>query len=212
MSERPILAADLDLAPCPADCPLPVQQIRCLHPIGTEPLPEKLEAFLDAGPPPVYIGFGSMTDPAAASTTRCVLDAVERARCRAVISRGWAGLGEGSLPEGVFIAGTVSHASLFPRCALVVHHGGAGTTTSAARAGVPQLVVPHLLDQFYWAGRVHALGLGPPALRRRKLSPEALAERIGAVTDNDLLYERAQALGSRLAALGPTAPDLDALL
>jgi UDP:flavonoid glycosyltransferase YjiC (YdhE family) len=112
----------------------------------------------------------------------------------------------------VFVTESVPHDALFRRCALVVHHGGAGTTTSAARAGVPQLLIPHLLDQFYWAGQVHTLGLGPPALKRRKLAPGPLAERISEALDNELLLERARELATKLAALGPTAPDLDVIL
>ena len=75
------------------------------------------------------------------------------------MSRGWAGLGDVPLPEHVFCVGPVAHARLFPRTALVVHHGGAGTTTTTARAGVPQLVIPHAVDQYYWGGRVAELGL-----------------------------------------------------
>jgi len=211
MSERPLLAADRALAWVGSDCRTEVQQIRCLHPVDLSPLPEKLEGFLAAGPAPVFVGFGSMTDPTPAATTRTVLDAVRRAGCRAVVSAGWAGLGDGPLPEDVFVTGPVAHHALFRRCALVVHHGGAGTTTSAARAGVPQLVVPHLLDQFYWAGQVHALGLGPPALPRGKLAAGALADRITATLGNELLAERARHLADELAALGPTAPGLDAI-
>jgi len=212
MSERPLLAADRALAWIGSDCRIDVQQIRCLHPFDRSPLPEKLESFLEAGSQPVFIGFGSMTDPTPAVTTRSVLEAVERAGCRAVVSAGWAGLGDGPRPENVFVTGPVSHDALFARCALVVHHGGAGTTTSAARAGVPQLVIPHLLDQFYWAGQVHALGLGPPALSRRKLAPAPLAERIAAALGNELLLDRARELARELAALGPTVPELDAIV
>jgi len=121
----------------------------CLHPFEPGPLPEKLEAFLDAGEPPVYVGFGSMTDPDPAAATRVVLEAVARAGVRAVLSRGWAGLGGVPLPSEVMEIGPVSHASLFARVAAVVHHGGAGTTTTAARAGAPQILVPHILDQFH---------------------------------------------------------------
>jgi len=212
LSERPILASDRDLGSPGPDCPIDVQQIRGLHPIDTSPLPEKLNAFLDAGPPPVYLGFGSMTDPAPAATTHAVLDAVERVGCRAVISQGWAGLGDGPLPERVFTTGPVPHGSLFPRCALIVHHGGAGTTTSAARAGVPQLLVPHLLDQFYWVGQIHLLGVGPPALRRSRLRADRLAERIEATLGNEWIAGRAHDLAARLAELGPTTPSLESLL
>jgi UDP:flavonoid glycosyltransferase YjiC (YdhE family) len=198
LSTRPVVAADALLAAPPSRCPLPYDQIPCLHGFEADPLPAKVEAFLDSGSPPVYIGFGSMTDPDAAATTRTLLDAVSKVGCRALISEGWAELGEGALPEGIMRVGSVSHPALFQRVAAVVHHGGAGTTTTAARAGVPQILVPHLLDQHYWAQRVQHLGIGAPPIRRRRLSAGILADTITATLDNELVAERAQALGRRL--------------
>ncbi|MEE9609112.1 MAG: glycosyltransferase [Myxococcota bacterium] len=207
LTRRPLLAADAALAPRPADCDFAVEQVRGLHPQGGEALPAKLEAFLDAGPPPVYLGFGSMPDPHPAATTRAVLDAVGAVGCRAVISRGWAGLGDGPLPGNVFVTGPVSHPRLFPRVAAAVHHGGAGTTTAVARAGVPQIVVPHIADQFYWGRRVSLLGLGPPPLPRAKLTAPRLAAALAAILDNELLAERAREFGARLLAALEDAPD-----
>lgn len=207
LGERPVLAADPILAEVPADLAGRVPQIGCLHPFEPEPLPPKLEEFLAAGEPPVYVGFGSMTDPDPGAATRLVLEAVERAGVRAVLSRGWAGLGGVALPEGVTEIGAVSHASLFPRLAAVVHHGGAGTTTTAARAGVPQILVPHVVDQFHWAHRVRRLGLGPPAIRRRRLDAQSLAEALRALDGNELLAERAAEVGARLRAELAARPD-----
>jgi vancomycin aglycone glucosyltransferase len=212
LSPRPVLAVDAPLAPLPADCAKGVVQIPCLHPRDGEPLPEKLEQFLAAGPAPVYFGFGSMPDCAPHATTELLLAAIDRVGCRALISRGWAELGGAALPEHVMAVGDVSHARLFPRTAAVVHHGGAGTTHNAARAGVPQIVVPHLLDQFYFARRVHELGVGPPAIARRKLTSARLAERVSAALDNELLAERAAELGRRLAAVEPVETHVAALL
>jgi UDP:flavonoid glycosyltransferase YjiC (YdhE family) len=213
LSARPLVAVDRELAEVPPDAPLPVEQIPCLHPFDPDaPLPPKLETFLDAGPPPVYLGFGSMPDPRPGETTARLLEAVRARGVRAVISRGWAGLGEGPLPENVFVTDAVPHAALFPRTAGIVHHGGAGTTAMATRAGVPQLVVPHLLDQFYWAYRVRALGLGPPALRRRDLSPERLADAIAELVDNEVLAERARDLGERTRHRAAAGFDLSLLL
>jgi len=212
LSWRPIVAVDRPLAPVPDDCSFDFDQVRCLHPLVGEPLPEKLQSFLAAGPKPVYLGFGSMTDPDPATTTDRLLAAIERIGCRALISRGWAGLGDRPLPQGVMAIGAVSHAELFPRVAAVVHHGGSGTTHSAARAGVPQIVLPHLLDQFYFARRVETLGVAPPAFVRRRLSVEALADVIAATLDNEWLAERAQELGEQLAALGPAEIDPQLIL
>ena len=196
-----LLAAEADLAPPPRAARIRVDTIGCLHPFDEDaPLPGKLETFLAAGPPPVYVGFGSMTDPAPAATTRLVLAALERAGVRAILSQGWAGLGEGALPESVMTIGAVPHAALFRRVAAVVHHGGAGTTTTAARAGAPQIVVPHLLDQYYWASRVADLGLGTAIASRRRLTADALAGAFAALADNELLTSRAAELGERLRA------------
>lgn len=212
LSGRPIVAVDRALAAMPADCPLAFEQIRCLHPFEPEPLPPDLERFLAAGPPPVYLGFGSMPDPDPAATTRRVLDAVLRLGCRAIIARGWAGLGGGPLPAGVLAIAPVSHASLFPRVAAVVHHGGAGTTHTAARAGVPQVVVPHVLDQFYFARRAEALGVAPTAPRRNRLDAPALAAALRRVLEDPGFAARARELARRLAALGPIRPDTAAIL
>jgi vancomycin aglycone glucosyltransferase len=198
--ERPALAAEPILAPLARDLERDVVTIGCLHPFEPQLLPEKLLDFLEAGEPPVYVGFGSMPDPDPAAATRTVLDAVERAGVRAVISQGWAGLGRTPLPEGVMEIGPVCHASLFSRVAAVVHHGGAGTTTTAARAGAPQILVPHLFDQFHWARRIERLGLGPPPLPRRRLRAESLAEALGCLRDNETLAERAAGIGARLRA------------
>jgi vancomycin aglycone glucosyltransferase len=204
---RPALAAEALLAPAPQDLAGELVPLGCLHPFEPGPLDPKLEDFLAAGEPPVYVGFGSMTDPDPAAATRIVLAAIERAGVRAVLSRGWAGLGGAALPAHVHEIGPTSHAALFPRMAAVVHHGGAGTTTTAARAGVPQLLVPHVADQFHWAHRVQRLGLGPPALPRRRLDAERLAEALRSLRDNDLLLERCAGLGARLRADLATRPD-----
>lgn len=196
--ERPLLAVESALASAPADAPVPLQQVPALHPLAGEPLPAKLASFLDAGPPPVYFGFGSMPDADAARTTRTILDAVAALGCRAVIGSGWADLGGGALREGVMTVSAVSHPELFARCAAIVHHGGAGTTTNAARSGVPQLVVPHLMDQFYWGRRVNLLGLGPPPLPKRRLQAAPLVASLGVVLENEALAERAQEIGERL--------------
>jgi vancomycin aglycone glucosyltransferase len=212
LSERPVVAVDRALAPMPADCPFDWTQIRGLHALTGAPLSAKLENFLDQGPAPIYIGFGSMPDPDPRRTTLQLLDAIGELGCRAVISRGWAGLGEGPLPEGVLVVDAVDHASLFPRMAVIVHHGGSGTTHSAARAGVPQIIVPHVLDQFYFARRVVDLGVGTSTSSRGRLDVTSLATSLRALIDNEFVAERARTLGAELADLGRVEPDLDAML
>jgi vancomycin aglycone glucosyltransferase len=198
VSIRPIIAVDPELARLPDDCAIAATQVRCLHAMESEPLPEKLQHFLDAGAPPVYFGFGSMTDPEPERTTRLLVDVAEQLGVRALISQGWADYGSGPLPASVMSVGSVSHAELFPRVAAVVHHGGAGTTTMAARCGAAQIVVPHAADQHYWGRRVWELGLGPQLLPRRRLTQEALASRLRETLDSEVVQLRAVALGARL--------------
>ncbi|MFF3125473.1 glycosyltransferase [Streptomyces sp. NPDC057908] len=124
------------------------------------PLPAELVAFLDAGTPPVYVGFGSMPMRASTDVAQVAIEAVRAQGRRAVVSRGWADLALMDDRDDCFVVGEVNQQALFGRVAAVVHHGGAGTTTTATRAGAPQVVVPQAADQPYWAGRVADLGIG----------------------------------------------------
>jgi len=141
-----------------------------------------------------------MTDPNPQRSTALLLDAIERAEVRAIVSEGWAGLGGVALPSNVHVVGVVDHSSLFQRVSVVVHHGGAGTTTTAARSGVPQILVPHVLDQFHWAARIRRLGVGPAPLRRRNLTADRLAQQLRAVCENEWLADNAAELGEQLRA------------
>ena len=122
------------------------------------PLPAGLEAFLNAGPPPVYVGFGSMRAPE--DIARVAIEAIRAQGRRVLVARGWAGLAPVDDAGDCFAVGEINQQALFGRVAAVVHHGGAGTTTTATRAGAPQVVVPQWADQPYWASRVADLGIG----------------------------------------------------
>ncbi len=166
---------------------------------GWTPEPALL-AFLDAGEPPVLITFGSMPYEDPEAMTDLFLGAAERTGRRAIIQQGWASLARRTLPPTVFAAGVVPHAWLFPRMACVVHHGGAGTTASAFRAGVPQVVVPHAYDQFVWADIAHQLGCAAPPLPLPQLSSERLAAAISSVLEPPRPREVATALGEKVRA------------
>ena len=155
---HPWLATDAALAPVPTGPGIEVFQTGAWILEDSTPLAPEIEAFLARGDPPIYLGFGSM--PAPESVSRTLVDAVRAVGRRAILSRGWAELGLIDDAPDCIAVGDVSHHALFPRVAAVVHHGGAGTTAVAARAGVPQVVVPMFSDQFYWASRVRALGFG----------------------------------------------------
>jgi len=207
-----MLAADPELSPPPFDYDPSIVVTGPLQMRHEDDgrLPPEIEAFLQSGPAPVYIGFGSMTDADPGATTRTIVDAVRAAGTRAVVSSGWAGLGD-ALPAGCIACGEVRHDLLLPRLAGIVHHGGAGTTAAAARAGVPQLIVPHLLDQFYWGGRVAALGLGPRPLPRRALTAASLAGRLTAMTQDAAMRATAAALSTQLRGRDGVALAVSAL-
>ncbi len=133
-----------------------------------------LTDFLSAGEPPVYVGFGSMSTHDSDATMATILAALERTGRRGIVHRGAAGLDARVLPETVLLVDDVPHDWLLPRCAGVVHHGGAGTTAAALRAGVPSGVVAHMGDQPCWGRRVHELGAGPAPIRRHQLTADTL--------------------------------------
>lgn len=157
---NPWLASDPTLSPWPST------QLRDVFQTGAwilpddRPLPADLETFLTAGAPPVYVGFGSIPLEALKEAGRIAIRAARAQGRRVLLSHGWAGLALEDQGRDCFAVGEVNQQALFPRVAAVVHHGGAGTTTTAARAGAPQVIVPQIGDQPYWAGRVAALGVG----------------------------------------------------
>jgi vancomycin aglycone glucosyltransferase len=157
---RPWLATDPVLDPWPEAPGLGVVQTGAWILPDVQPLSAKLVAFLDAGTPPVYVGFGSMPMHASTDVGRVAIEAVRAQGRRAVVARGWADLALTDEADDCFVVGEVNQQALFPRVAAVVHHGGAGTTTTAARSGTPQVVVPQATDQPYWAGRMADLGIG----------------------------------------------------
>jgi sterol 3beta-glucosyltransferase len=158
--------------------------------------PPELAEFLAGGPRPVYIGFGSMVSSHAGGFTDTVLQAVKRSGLRAVLATGWGGLDakEGFHDERVFFVRYAPHDYLFPRMAAAVHHGGAGTTAAAARAGIPSVIVPFYGDQPFWARCVACQGVAPPAMERKSLSAAGLASAI-AQSQQPSMVKAAAALG-----------------
>ncbi|WP_265560406.1 glycosyltransferase [Streptomyces hygroscopicus] len=159
IGEQPWLATDPILDPWQETPDLDVVHTGAWILPDERPLPDELVAFLEAGEPPVYVGFGSMPMRASEDIAQPAIEAVRAQGRRALVSRGWADLTLIDDQDDCFAVGEVNHQALFGRVAAVVHHGGAGTTT-AARAGAPQVVVPRAADQPYWAGRVADLGIG----------------------------------------------------
>ena len=205
LGARPFLAADAPLARLPRDVRTPVVQTGAWRlPVGGK-LPDEIQDFIDAGDPPVYVGFGSMVQQEPERTIALIVKAARLANRRAVVSAGWSDLKESALPEGCLGIRSVPHALLFPKVAAAVHHGGAGTTAAAARAGVPQVIVPHLFDQFYWGDRVMELGLGPAPIPERRLTAERLAEAIITATRDEGMAARARETADALSKVDGAA-------
>ncbi|GME29016.1 hypothetical protein ETB97_009763 [Neofusicoccum parvum] len=188
MSEGPDLADSLKipftycwspaLVPKPRDWPsyIDVCGFFFREPLQYTPPPE-LDEFLIAGPPPVYIGFGSIVLDDPAGMTATILQAVKATGIRAIISKGWSKLG-GAHEETVHFVGDCPHEWLFRRVAAVVHHGGAGTTACGLRHAKPTFIVPFFGDQPFWGDMVAARGAGPKPIPHKELSASNLAEAI----------------------------------
>lgn len=208
-TERPWLAADAALAPVFPFAGMQVVQTGAWMISEQTELPDELEHFLAAGAPPIYLGFGSMR--ASDQTGRIMVEAARSLGLRSILSQGWANLTPIDLGNDCLSIGDVNHEKLFPRVAAIVHHGGAGTTTTAALAGRAQVIIPHNYDQFYWAYRIQQLGAGISDPERDDLSVDALVQALSECLQPDV-KERAQALagqverhGARIAAERLTA-------
>ncbi|MFG2140102.1 glycosyltransferase [Streptomyces sp. NPDC048650] len=168
-------------------------------------MPPSLRAFLDDGPPPVYVGFGSLAGRDPGQTTRTVMAAIRKAGVRAVVATGWGGTTEqeGAGPGGaddVFFVDQAPHDRLFPRMSSIVHHSGAGTTAAALLAGRPQVVCPFAFDQPFWAQRMHACGVAPPPLPQLRLTVDGLAAAIRRSVSTPDLSRRAARFGEQTRA------------
>lgn len=172
-------------------------------------LPPALQDFLDAGPPPVFVGLGSATVPDAERLSGEVVGALRAAGLRGVVQRGWGGLRAHG--EDMFTVDEVPHALLFPHMAAVVHHAGAGTTAAGLRAGVPAVPVPVQFDEGFWAARLVRLGVAPRSLPLRRLTSDTLAGALVRATAQPAYRRRAEALATGIRAEDGVAPVLDAV-
>jgi vancomycin aglycone glucosyltransferase len=199
ITAHPWVAADPVLAPAAPSTKLRIRQTGAWLLRDSTPLPAELVRFLAAGEPPVYVGIGSMR--AAARTGDTLVQAVRSLGRRAILSRGWGDLGLNTPCDDCIVISDVAHEQLFPHVAAIVHHGGAGTTTVAARAGKPQVVVPHLYDQYYWSHRVHQLGIGVSGPKVSNVSISTLADALRNSLTHDMAV-RAQAFAGRISLQG----------
>ncbi len=162
--------------------------------------PTGLVDFLANGPKPVYIGFGSMSGRTAQQLADLAIEAVTRAKQRAILLGGWAQAHQRDLPDDAYAIESAPHEWLFPQMATVVHHGGAGTTAAGLRAGVPSVLTPFFGDQPYWDRRVHALGVGPKPIMRKTLTAQRLAGAITQAVIDERMRCRAVQLGEQIWA------------
>lgn len=199
-----LVAVSPALTPRPPDWPdssklcgffaLPTQQ---------QPLDPKLEAFLAAGPPPIYFCFGSLLPPQDLPYQRAMLQlwkqAASELSLRAILQAPSAAQLQDLASESILVLPGAPHDQIFPRCAAIIHHGGAGTTQSTLRAGRPALIVPHIGDQFFWAKSVQRAGSSPPPLPKNKLQLEPLRMALQSLLQNPQYAERASAIGAAMS-------------
>jgi sterol 3beta-glucosyltransferase len=160
--------------------------------------PEKiLVDFLAAGPPPVYLGFGSMPDPSPPVLRTIILQALSSTGQRAVIQGEWSKT-ESELPETVCRTGWTPHRWLFAHMTAIVHHGGASTLANSLLAGKPSIIIPYAWDQPFWGEQIARLGVGPAPIPRRRLSAEKLAGAINQAIGDNKMKDAAMALSCRI--------------
>lgn len=175
--------------------------------------PDPLARFLDAGEMPIYIGFGSIVVDDANKFTQMIFKAVEKAGVRALVSKGWGGLGGDSLdvPDNIFLLDNIPHDWLFPRVKACVIHGGAGTTAIALKCGKPTMVVPFFGDQFFWGSMIEKAEAGPPTVPYKELSVDNLVEGIEYCLTEDA-QKNAQTIASEIEKDGDGAENMCAFV
>jgi UDP:flavonoid glycosyltransferase YjiC (YdhE family) len=208
---RMIVASDPAVSRLPEDGVPEAVQTGYMHLKLPDPESDRLTAFLNAGAMPVYAGFGSMPKIGQIQALPIIVEAVKSAGCRAVISKFWDTSSAFDRDGDIFFVRNYPHRSLFPRMAAIIHHGGAGTTATAAVSGRPQIIVPHVLDQFYWGHQIHQSHLGPRPIWRSRLKARKLAEAIEeAVSDSWFQQQAASVAGTiqRTDGVGTTISEL----
>lgn len=161
--------------------------------------PQSLQDFIEAGSPPIYIGFGSMEDQHPRHLLQMVDTALEQSGQRGIWMAGNDGISPaGRISDRVYCLNQAPHDWLFPKMAAIVHHGGAGTTAASLRAGKPSIIIPYLYDQPFWGKRIAALGVGPKPVPKKQLTAEKLAGLIQTAVSDTPMQVRAQEIGEKI--------------
>ena len=202
MGPDTIVASDRAIAELPRGGDMPDRvQTAYMHLDQPAPPLAELEQFLAQGPPPIYAGFGSMPRQDQIGIIDRVVTAARHSGQRLVIGRFWNAVSGHSKTGDIFFISKYPHHHLFPRMAAVVHHGGAGTTAVSARCGTPQIVVPHILDQYYWGERVYRAALGPKPIWRSRLTAPRLATAIAACLNDQRIRRRTKATAREIGKI-----------
>jgi sterol 3beta-glucosyltransferase len=155
-----------------------------------------LSSFLEVDKPPICISFGSMVNRQAERIDQIVREALTRTNNRGVILSGWGGVKNQSTNDLLYLE-SAPHDWLLPKCRMIIHHGGAGSTSAGLRAGIPNVVVPFTADQPFWGNRVYTMGVGPRPILIRNLSVEKLSQAIVEAESNEVC-KKAQVIGQRI--------------
>ena len=198
LGERVLLSSDEAISSAPPDAKPNVFQTGYLHLDQDDRHSAALETFLNAGPPPLYAGFGSMPQKDQKNNIPVMVETARSAERRIVIAKYRET--PSTTPEGdVFFIGNYPHLKLFPRMAAVIHHGGAGTVAAGAASGIPQIVVPHILDQYYWGNRIYRSRLGPEPIWRSRLTARKLARAIDRAVSDQAMKQKAEAVAGMIS-------------
>jgi len=198
LGNKVILATDEILGAIPPDVDRECIQTGYPQIEQNDILSAEIEKFLESGPRPIYIGFGSMPNSNPVLMSKLFLDAALSLDQRVIVFRGAAGLFNVANDKRVLVIDEAPHTKLFPQLSLVVHHGGAGTTATAARSGVPQVIMPHIYDQFYWARQVRNLGIGRYTGFNEKLTIESITRAINDCLTDESIAARAREVAEEL--------------
>jgi vancomycin aglycone glucosyltransferase len=156
-------------------------------------LPNEIIDFCKAGEPPIFIGFGSMMFRPADELMSIFINAASKTRQRVVLGLGWAKASQRRVPKNCLVVKDVPYHKLFPLVKAAIHHGGSGTVSTVALAGIPQAIVPHFADQFYWAERLYQLGIGSRPVSIKNLTEDRLAGMIRQI-DSEEMFRAAKKL------------------
>jgi UDP:flavonoid glycosyltransferase YjiC (YdhE family) len=204
MVENTILAVNRELFAAPQDVKTSYTQTGYFCFEEEKELSDELESFLEGGKPPIFLGFGSMSDKYPQKTRKVIQDVIDSGKFRIILSSGWADMHLVDKSGRVLNIDYVPYSKLFPKVAAIVHHGGVGTVHYAALAGKPQIIIPHMLDQYFWGNRIFSLGLGPKPINRTRLSGNLLIRALNrALSDDPNIRIKAKKVAAKMLKRDP---------